>query len=292
MGVCSQHFVASDGTDLHYLQRLPQHRPVALLIYLHGIAGHAAWFAETAAALSHEGIGVFALDRRGSGRSGGPRGHLARFEQAVADVRQLIELVTSTGRERPLFLAASSWAAKLAVLIAAAAPDHLTGLVLIGPGLIPRIGLRFRHQVEVLLAHRTAPTFKVPIPLLPEHYTHNPGYLNYIREDPLRLRTATARFFWETRRLDRARARATAALPVPLLVQIGEDDVMMDVAATRRWFLEAGSVDKTCHIYPGARHTLDFEPDPSRYRADLIEWIVARATSPAPVRPAQVSRAH
>jgi alpha-beta hydrolase superfamily lysophospholipase len=128
--------------------------------------------------------------------------------------------------------------------------------------------------------------------LLPEQYTQNPRYVEYIREDPLRLRTATARFFWETRRLDRMRARATSALRVPLLVQMGEEDAMMDVAAIRRWCRDVSSVDKTLRIYPGAKHTLDFEPDPTTYRDDLAAWILARTSSMRGAALGQVSRAY
>ena len=66
------------------------------LIFLHGIASHGAWFAETAAFLAEHGIAVYAPDRRGSGLSGGPRGHISGYEQAIADA----ELCLDSGRPR------------------------------------------------------------------------------------------------------------------------------------------------------------------------------------------------
>jgi alpha-beta hydrolase superfamily lysophospholipase len=60
---------------------------------------------------------------------------------------------------------------------------------------------------------------------------------------------------------------------------------MMDVAGTRHWFSRLGAEDKTYRSYPGAGHTLDFEPDRRRYLADLREWLSARVLPGSP-RPA------
>jgi alpha-beta hydrolase superfamily lysophospholipase len=116
---------------------------------------------------------------------------------------------------------------------------------------------------------------RLPIPLTPELYTANPPYRDYIRADPLRLLEATTRFFWETGRLDRRRGHDTGRLALPVLLLQGTDDQMVDVPATRRWFDGLGGEHTTYRAYPGAGHTLDFEPDRSRYLADMLAWLSA-----------------
>jgi alpha-beta hydrolase superfamily lysophospholipase len=86
-------------------------------------------------------VAAYAPDRRRSGRSGGPRGHLDRYERALDDVEEIVRLVSSEHVGTPLFLAASSWAANLAVVYAADRPASLSGLLLLGPGLLPRVNL-------------------------------------------------------------------------------------------------------------------------------------------------------
>jgi hypothetical protein len=49
---------------------------------------------------------------------------------------------------------------------------------------------------------------------------------------------------------------------------------MIDVPKTRRWFKQVGIEDKTYRAYPGAGHTLDFEPDRAQYLADLARVAV------------------
>jgi acylglycerol lipase len=271
-----------DGADLHYLHWSdPQAEPWAVVVFLHGIASHAGWFAETAADLAQRGVAVYAPDRRGSGRSSGRRGHLARYTLALDDVDQVVRLVAAEQPGTPLFLAASSWAAKLAVVYATQ-PAPLSGLLLLGPGMLPRVNLSPLRQVVILVGQLVAPTARLTIPLTPELYTTNPPYRDLIRGDRLRLLQATTRLFWETGRLDRRRARASARLRLPLLVLQGEDDAMMDVPATRRWFEGLAVQDKTYVAYPGAGHTLDFEPDRARYLADLLAWLSSRVAARSP----------
>jgi alpha-beta hydrolase superfamily lysophospholipase len=269
---------ASDGVELRYLRwssgRSP---PWGVVVFIHGIASHGGWFAETAADLDQQGVAVYAPDRRGSGRSSGPRGHLDRYERALDDLGVMVRLVAAEHPGTPLFVAASSWAAKLAVVYAALRPVPLSGLLLLGPGLVSRVNLSPGRRVRVIAGHLVTPTAPLPIPLTPELYTANPPYLDFIRADPLRLLEATTQFFWETARLDRQRRRASARLRVPLLVLQGQDDKMMDVPGTRRWFERLAAEDKTYRAYPGAGHTLDFEPDRTRYLADMLTWLSARS---------------
>jgi alpha-beta hydrolase superfamily lysophospholipase len=282
-GAESRFLTTDDGVRLRLLQwRGEQSPPWAVVIFLHGIASHAGWFGETAADLSHRGVAVYAPDRRGSGRSTGPRGHLTRYERALDDLEQVIQQVSGEHPATPLFLAASSWAAKLAVVYGARRPALLSGLLLLGPGLLPTVNLTPVRWVRVVIGHLTTPTARLPIPLTPELYTANPPYLDFIRSDPLRLLEATTRFFWETARLDRRRGRDSAKLDLPLLLLQGEDDKMMDVAGTRRWLASLDLEDKTYQAYAGAGHTLDFEPDRTRYLTDVVEWLAVRAASASP----------
>ena len=267
---------ATDGVALHYRAWVPaERRPAASLLFLHGIASHGAWFAETAVHLADRGIAVYAPDRRGSGLSGGPRGHAASYEQLLDDLDLFRDLAAREQPGAPLFLAGSSWAAKLANASAARSRQALAGLVLLGPGLFPRVDLTIGQKLAMLLYHRARPERDLRIPLVPDDYTRNPAYLDYIRRDAYRLQTASCRFFWETGRLDRARDRLAAGLDLPILLQIGDADQIMDAAATCRWLQRLDAPDRTSIVYRGAAHTLDFEPEPTvrAYRADLVGWL-------------------
>jgi acylglycerol lipase len=271
----SRWVTASDGVALHEREWLSP-EPRALLVFVHGIASHSGWFAETAELLAATHVAVVAPDRRGSGLSRGARGHLPSFEQGVVDLDESVIRAQRAHPGVPVVLGASSWAAKLALVYAALNPGRLDGLALLGPGLFPTVRLPWLPRAQVVAGHRVAPRASIPIPLTPEQYTTNPGYVRFIGEDPLRLHTASAQFYWETTRLDRRRQAASRRLQVPLLVLQGTADAMMSPARTRRWFDELPTPNKTYRAYPGAAHTLDFEADRSAYLDDLRSWLCRR----------------
>src|SRR2546428_5881165 len=81
---------APDGTHLVYDAYEPP-QPAVSVLFLHDWypqpAGLAEAFAETGAQLRDAGFGAYLLDQRGSGRSGGRRGHLSRFSQLLGDLQ-------------------------------------------------------------------------------------------------------------------------------------------------------------------------------------------------------------
>jgi alpha-beta hydrolase superfamily lysophospholipase len=271
---------AADGESLHYRSWLATDaQPFAAVLFLHGIASHSAWFGQTAVHLAEGGVAVYAADRRGSGLSGGPRGHLMRHEIAQDDAGRFLDMLSERHPGLPIFLIGSSWSAKLAILAAARYEQRLAGLVLHGPGLFPRVDLGLKDKLTVLACHRLKPEYQVRIPLIPEQYTVSEIYRDYIRQDRLRLLTASSRFFWETRRLDKARDRTAAKLTLPMLLLIGEEDPMMDAPATCRWFHALKAPDRMMVVYKGGQHTLDFEPEQTlrSYRADFVGWLRRQA---------------
>jgi alpha-beta hydrolase superfamily lysophospholipase len=267
--------LADDGVALSYLYASPA-QPRAVVLYLHGIASHAAWFAETAADLHRRGFAVYAPDRRGSGRSAGTRGHLRSHEQASEDIAIFERLIGARHPDTPAVLAASSWAAKLAIPHVARRSHPYDGLMLLGPGLFPRMGLRPLRTVQVLAGHRLTPRSRIPIPLAPSDYTSNADYVELISSDPCRLLTATASFFWQTHRLDRALGAASRRLRLPVLILQGDRDVMMHIDKTRDWASQLRT-ETTYRSYLSAGHTLDFEPDRSEYVADMTHWLACIA---------------
>ncbi len=60
-------------------------------------------------------------------------------------------------------------------------------------------------------------------------------------------------------------------------------DRIVDNIRTRADFARLGSRDTSIIEYPEAHHTLEFEPDPSRYALDLIDWLGRVLPSSIPV---------
>ena len=252
-------------------------KPRAALVYLHGIQSHSGWYEASSRRLAEAGVAVYQIERRGSGTdSAHERGHVDRAETWLADVEAAAERASEETGVASVHLLGVSWGGKLAVASSAAArPGLCRSVMLASPGLCPRVDLGTWAKVRVakcLALGRERERF--PIPLADPHlFTDNPDRVRYIAEDALALREVTARFLYESRRLDRMVRRAAGRVDVPVLLALAERDRITDNPATRA--LVAGLGAPLCRVleYAGASHTLEFEPNPEPYFRDLVAWI-------------------
>ena len=82
------------GLELYWQAWLPESlRAVVLLI--HGFGEHSGRYNNVVESLVPEGIGIYALDHRGHGRSKGLQGHVDSFHDYVIDVRSFFTQANS-----------------------------------------------------------------------------------------------------------------------------------------------------------------------------------------------------
>jgi alpha-beta hydrolase superfamily lysophospholipase len=169
---------------------------------------------------------------------------------------------------------AVSWGGKLGAALQRRHPGLTDGLALLCPGFCPRVGPSRRERLAILWTRLVAPGRPFPVPLSdPELFTATPHRQRFIRDDPRALRRATARFFVESARLDGYLLWARRHVRLPVLLLLAEHDRIIDNARTRAYVGHFRSPDVEVHEYPGAHHTLEFEPDPDRFLADLLRWL-------------------
>jgi alpha-beta hydrolase superfamily lysophospholipase len=245
------------------------------VLYLHGIQSHGGWYESSAARLAAAGCAVLLPDRRGSGENTADRGHAPNARRLLLDVREAGEWLRRNARASRVDLIGVSWGGKLALAAHVASPSATRSLSLVAPGLFPVVDIPAMQKLKLAAAVLLAPRRRFPIPLgEPNLFTENAQRQRYIRDDALSLRDATAACFWASRRLDVAARAARASLPTPLRVFLAERDRIIDNAATRAWVrsLEAWPTRGVVE-YHGASHSLEFEPDPSGYLDDLVDWV-------------------
>jgi alpha-beta hydrolase superfamily lysophospholipase len=163
----------------------------------------------------------------------------------------------------------------LAAAIGRAYPSLVAGVGLICPGIYSPY---MPGPLKRLLLAAPAPArlqqrrLKVPLQR-PELFTNSLKWREFIATDPLALRTVTWRFAQEDRKLTRYARESATFLHMPTLVILAGQDRIVDNPRTRDFFGRLPSRHKTLIEYGNAAHTLEFEPDPSRYFDDLANWI-------------------
>ena len=276
-------FVASDGTRIAVHRFVP---PVAevrgAIVSLHGIQSHAGWYRESSQRLAAAGWEVWSIDRRGSGVSGGSRGHAPHWERLVNDVVQMLNHVRTRNVAGPVVLQGVSWGGKLAAAVARLHPRLIDALALVYPGIHARIRPSLRQRLLLGLADvfgaRRRP---VLLPLEDAAlFTNNLERQRFLREDPLSLRTATTGFLIADRELTRLAQSAGPDLRVPTLLILAGRDRIIDTPAMRRYFESIATRDKTLVEFSEATHTLEFDACFEEFVKALRGWLGRQTKNP------------
>ncbi len=272
-------FAMRDGAELYY-RHWPAASPRGVVVAVHGIQSHSGWYVGTCGALAAAGYETAFLDRRGSGLNKASRGDIADWRIFADDLGEFVDDARRRRAGLPVHLVAISWGAKLAVAACVRRPEIADSLVLMNPGLVSRVDVSFADKLRTALALATHPTKLFDVPLADARlFTDNPERIAFIEQDRLALRRVTARFLYQSRRLDRFVHRFAAELRVPALMMLAGRDRIVDNARTRTLFERFASRPKEVMMYSGAAHTLEFEPDPQPCRRDLLRWLDERSTT-------------
>jgi alpha-beta hydrolase superfamily lysophospholipase len=268
-------FTTSDGYPLLFRHYSAQGTPRGEVVCIHGIQSHGGWYGASCAYLAGQGWDVSFLDRRGSGLNDQARGDTPSGRRLVADVAEFLR-----SRPQKPFLLAISWGGKIAITLERRYPDSTRGLVLLAPGLCPKVKPPLGQRLGIVWARLTSPAKLFPIPLDdPQLFTATPRWQAFIREDPLALRKATARLLVSSVILDVAAKRSCADVRVPVLLLLAGQDRIIDNEKTKAYFARLASADRRVIEYPQAHHTLEFEPDPTPVFADVAAWLAARVAN-------------
>lgn len=244
------------------------------VLYLHGIQSHSGWYEESARRLQQAGFTVLQLDRRGSGRNQRDRGHADSSEQLIADAFAGLDVLEARTCHRRHHLLGVSWGGKLAAAMHVTRPERSASLILVTPGLYPKIGVSKSEMFRIGLSMLGAPHRLYDIPLNDvELFTRVPERLQFLSTDPLQIHQATAGFYLASRRMDRVWKELGTVKPVPLHLLLAEDERIIDNESTRNFVRGIHWPGTRITTYLNSRHTLEFDPDRESYLQDLVEWM-------------------
>jgi acylglycerol lipase len=265
---------ASDGYPIHVASWPAVGATKARVVVLHGVQSHGGWYHNLGRTLSEGGYEVHFPDRRGSGANRVDRGHTPSTSRLLKDVSEYLAFLKARDPTLPIALAGISWGGKLAVITAGRKPDLVDALALICPGLHPRVGVSRAERWQIALAYFIQPRKTFPIPLSdPALFTDSQAGQEFIANDPLGLRAATARLLAASAIIDRLVKRIPPRVHQPSLLMLAGQDRIVDNARTEDYFKQLASDRCQTIDYPEGHHTLEFDPDPSRYALDLIAWL-------------------
>lgn len=266
-------FVTPDNLTIYHQAWQPEGDPKAVIVLLHGLAEHSGRYTHVAQTLTGANFAVHALDHRGHGRSDGKRTYVKNYRQYQTDIGQFRTLVEQQHPGLPLFVLGHSMGGNLALGHVLDHQAGVRGLALSAPALAPGTGLSPSKIKLAKLVGRIAPGLR-PEALSSDAVSRDPAIVAAYLADPLvfngKITAGAAAALLESMETFPGRY---AELRLPILLQHGTADQLVDVAGTRA--LEAGAVNATVtsHYYDGLYHEIFNEPEQATVLGDTVAWL-------------------
>jgi len=268
--------LTQDGTALRTLHWPAAVPPWAAVLLVHGLGEHAGRYDHVARRMAAAGIDVHGYDHRGFGASSGPRAYVRRWSLLHDDLQARLEAVRAAAGGLPVVMYGHSMGGLIVLgYVLADSPRPLPDVVVFtSPGLDSTIAA-WKQAVAPVLG-RIAPRLRIPNGFNAGDLSRDPAVDARLADDPLALRSSTARLgaagFAEQARV-RSLLAAGVPLPVPTYVIHGSDDPIVPVAASAS--LPEGRPNVTRRVYPGLRHETHNEPEGPSVVDDTIAWLRA-----------------
>lgn len=271
------------GTRIFYrVWETHNHRSRPAVLVIHGIGFHSGPYEIVAAHLSGSGYLVAAMDLRGHGKSGGPRGEVPVLDQLLIDVDAVIRLIRSEHAPTRLYLLGESMGGLVAINYAARRPTAVDGLILVAPAVgvaCPQLLKADNIRIlPALLFERTRPVIDLAGPRL-EDASVDEDFIRARRADPLAINRISVDYLLGLNRLQTGLADKAAAIHAPTLVLHGKRDTILSWQASAWFQRRLGSADKQFVTFEDARHTLFWDPSTPEVFEVIRGWLKSRSDS-------------
>jgi alpha-beta hydrolase superfamily lysophospholipase len=264
---------AAAGAALHWHAWLPEGAMRAVVVLAHGYAEHLGRYAYFAGKLNAAGIGVYALDHWGHGKSDGAYGFVPAFSAYTDGVEALLNEVELRHPDTPRFLIGHSMGGLIAAAHLVTHQSHYAGAILSGPAIkaaeepsklliwVSRLLSRFVPRMGVLALDSSG-------------VSRDPAVVADYLADPLvyngKMSARLAAEMFDAMAVVQARAGEIA---LPILLLHGEADSLTAPQGSRFLNEYVSSTDRTLKLYPGLYHEIFNEPERDSVIGDVTSWI-------------------
>jgi alpha-beta hydrolase superfamily lysophospholipase len=263
----------ADGLELHVRRfDASQGAPRSTFVVAHGHGEHSGRYRAFAAWFAARGVRLYAIDHRGHGLSGGPRGHTPSLQAMLDDLDQVVTLAAQD-RAGPVTLVGHSLGGLIAIAYALDRPQRLETAVFSAPALKLRVRVPGWKRALARLTPAVAPRLTMPTGLDPAGLSRDARVADAYVGDPLVHDRISTRFNAETfARGEQLIARASE-LRVPFLLLQGGSDPIVDPDGAHRFFERAQAPGRALKVYPDLYHEIFNEPEQDQVFQDIVDWL-------------------
>ncbi len=250
--------------------------PAASVVIVHGLGEHSGRYEDLGNYLANIGFAVYAPDQKGHGRSYGRRGHVHSFEDFITDLHQIVNIVRTDEFGKKIFLLGHSLGGLIALMYAIKFHEGLSGVIASSPSLKLRVAVPIYKELLGRLLSPVLPALTLDNEIDPSFLSHDLKVVDDYLKDPLVHKRISLGLYNEMLRAMTWTMKHATELAIPSLVLLAEDDWIVDIEGTTRFYKRIRLGDKLIKIYKGHYHENFNEPDKGEVFADVSHWLARR----------------
>lgn len=243
--------ISADGTKLAY-RAWPKQGAAVTFAVVHGFGEHSGRYERFAAGMAKHGMGTYAVDLRGHGKSPGQRGYVDSWSQWTDDASAFVKHVEATTGTSVVPLGHSMGGTVVLSAVLAARLPKSTRFVVSSPALKVKVAVPGWQTTLGKAASRVMPRFTQDVPTLGSLVSRIPEVVEAYESDPLVHGKMSSRLYTEWQQAMKDIPARAGQIKIPFLILAGSDDNLIDPDGSRD--LHAKAPTSELHVFEGRLH--------------------------------------
>ncbi len=269
-------FTTTDGLEIFTQTWTTNGEPKANLLIVHGLGEHSSRYHNYVDYFVPRGYTLYSFDTRGHGRSGGPRGHVERFDRYVDDIAHVVKSIRQHLPDTSLFILGHSLGSLMALSYGLQHSEGLTGMIVTGTALQDALAMpQWKRSLANVLSV-IAPSLRMNNGVLTRYLSHDPAVVEAYERDSLVHSWGTPRLAAEIEVVRARLYQQATEWRVPMLMLHGGADPICLPTGARRFQSKAPASLVEYHEYAGLYHEIHNEIEKDRVFQDIEAWMESR----------------
>lgn len=267
-------FTSKSGKHIFYRTWKSKTTPKGIVLIVHGLNSHSAYYRNFATQLNENGYEVYAGDLFGRGHSEGERYYISDYREVIADTDQLLSIAKSAHPDLPVFILGHSAGGVFASVYALIHQDKINGLISESFAFqlpVPAFALAIVKFLAKLIPHTRI------IKLKNEDFSRDTSLVNTMNNDPLlENEKQPAKTMQQLLLAGEYLKLEMARLTLPVLILHGTADAATKPEGSQYFMAHVSSADKQLKLYEGHYHDLLNDKYSGIVVRDIILWLNER----------------